>query len=304
LKLIDEIIELLSSKEGSLSEALLKTKILLHKIGHKELIDWVNNELNGYPDKDNLPEYRILPAQVMANLANMAYQINHHPLPIGHLSKKYQDMYKYARLNESLAVLEKLASRDKGALQAPIPMEVNGLLGKNLDNGYIVQRAWCEIGIANVEQIFIQVRSRLLDFVLSLKDQFGNVDSDEEVKNLSKAIDTPSLFNNAIFGNNTTIVVGNNNNQKASNINLEGNFKALAEILGQSGVGENEIVELETAITNDANTDEITEKRFGPAVKKWLQNMMAKVIDTSWQIELGIAGNLLTDLLKKYYGWE
>ncbi len=304
MKLIDEIIELLSSNEGSLTEALLKTKVLLHKIGHKELVDWVNNELNGYPDEDNLPEYRILRARVLANITNMAYQANSHPIPIGHLPENIKKMYNTARMDQSLAVLEKLVHKNEGHLQAPIPMEMNGLLSKGLASGFLVQSAWCDIGIASVEQIFIQVRSRLLDFVLGLKDQLGNIDSDEEVKNRSDSIDTPSLFNNAIFGNNTTIVVGNNNKQKISNINLEGNFQALAETLKQSGVGENEIVELKTALENDVNTVEIKEKRFGPAVKKWLQNMMAKAIETSWQIELGMAGNLLTDLLKKYYGWD
>jgi len=26
-------------------------------------------------------------------------------------------------------------------------------------------------------------------------------------------------------------------------------------------------------------------------------------VDTSWQIEIGIAGSFLADALKKYYGW-
>jgi hypothetical protein len=44
--LIDEIIALLSAGEGKTTEALLKTKILLHQIGKKALVGWVNNELN------------------------------------------------------------------------------------------------------------------------------------------------------------------------------------------------------------------------------------------------------------------
>jgi hypothetical protein len=31
-----------------------------------ELVPWVNNELNGYPDKDSIPEYRILLVQVLS----------------------------------------------------------------------------------------------------------------------------------------------------------------------------------------------------------------------------------------------
>lgn len=56
MKLINEIIDTLSSDTGKLSDALIKTKVLLHKIGHKELVPWVNNELNGYPDRDSVPD--------------------------------------------------------------------------------------------------------------------------------------------------------------------------------------------------------------------------------------------------------
>lgn len=47
--LLDEIIALLGDQNARLSDALLKTKILLHQIGKKELAEWVNHELNGYP---------------------------------------------------------------------------------------------------------------------------------------------------------------------------------------------------------------------------------------------------------------
>jgi len=47
LKLLNEIIDALSSQESSLTGALLKTKVLLHHIGRKELVEWVNHELNG-----------------------------------------------------------------------------------------------------------------------------------------------------------------------------------------------------------------------------------------------------------------
>jgi AbiTii len=48
--LTDEIISLLSEEKSSLSEALLKTKVFLYQIGKKELAEWVNHELNGYPE--------------------------------------------------------------------------------------------------------------------------------------------------------------------------------------------------------------------------------------------------------------
>ncbi|MCK5100082.1 MAG: hypothetical protein KAR45_18370 [Desulfobacteraceae bacterium] len=82
MKLIDEIIEILSSNNGKLSDALIKTKVLLHKIGHKELVPWVNSELNGYHDRDIIPEYRILPAQVLVNASKYGLSSNITSYPI------------------------------------------------------------------------------------------------------------------------------------------------------------------------------------------------------------------------------
>jgi hypothetical protein len=48
--LLDDIIAILSDSKGSLTDALLKTKVLLHQIGKKELAAWVTNELSDYPD--------------------------------------------------------------------------------------------------------------------------------------------------------------------------------------------------------------------------------------------------------------
>jgi hypothetical protein len=66
MKLLDEIIGLLSSEGAPLTEALLKTKVLLHIIGRKELAEWVNSELNGYRETDTLPSYRTLRGEILS----------------------------------------------------------------------------------------------------------------------------------------------------------------------------------------------------------------------------------------------
>lgn len=302
MNILDEIIEALSSQTGSLTDALLKTKVLLHKIGHQELVEWVNNELNGYSNDDNLPEYRLLPAQVLVNASNMSYQVTSHLIPLGHLTKEQREALETAKMHQSLAVLEKLVEGAGGHLQAAIPMEANGLLGRGLTNGYQIQRAWCEIGLASVAQIFVQVRSRLLDFILGLQDQFGDNVSEQEIKMKADLFDASTLFNNAIFGNNTTIVVGAHNTQQITNITIKGDFAVLAEELRQHGIKEPDIAALEQAIKEDDGAVH-TDNRFGPSVRKWLQSMLSKAVDSSWQIELGVASSLLATALQKYYGW-
>ena len=303
MKLISEIIDLLSNGDGSLTEALIKTKVVLHKIGHKELIDWVNNELNGYPDDRNLPSYRVLPAQVLANMANMAYQVNAHPIPTMHLKESYRESLETAKMTESLAVLEKFTESEGGSLRRPIPMEANHMLGEPLSGGFQIQSAWSEIQLSGITSILTQVRSRLLDFLLELNESFDDEMSDEEVKQRAAITDAENIFNNAIFGDNATVIVGSGNTQRINATVIKGDFNSLAETLKEHGVEDADIEELKTAIAADAAEGAPKHGEFGTSVKSWLQSMLSKAVDASWQIELGVASSLLASALQRFYGW-
>ncbi len=303
MKLINDIIELLGADEPNLTNALLKTKIVLHKLGKSDLIEWVNNEINGYSEDANVPTYRLVNAQVLANFANMAYQYTRHPIPISHLDKEYRESLKTTRLRQSLKVLEEFAANEGGSIQSPIPVEANPLLRKGLDSSFHIQKAWCEIDGSAITQILIEVRSRLLDFILKLSENLGENLSDQEVKDIGKSLDTNSMFANAMFGDNTTILVGNHGQQTVDIQIVKNDFKSLSESLRNKKVEESDIQELEAALETDGPSVEVKEKRFGPKVKDWMKNMLSKAVDASWQIDIGIASSFIADALKKYYGW-
>ena len=207
------------------------------------------------------------------------------------------------KMDQSLAVLEKFAEKDNSHLQAHIPMESYGILGKGIDSSYQIQSAWSEISHTSVLQILIQVRSRLLDFVLELNDQFPSELNEEEVKERIDSVDAGNLFNSAIFGDNATILVGSSNTQTVSNVISKGDFNALAKTLEKNGVSETDITALKEAIDQDSTIINVDSKEFGPAVKSWLQTMLSKAVETSWNIELGVASSLLATALNSFYGW-
>ena len=78
--LLDDIISTLSDSKGDLTDALLKTKVLLHSLGRKDLATWVTNELKGYPDGD-VPDYRTVSAEVHGHITNLAWQMQDYLLP-------------------------------------------------------------------------------------------------------------------------------------------------------------------------------------------------------------------------------
>lgn len=303
MKLLNDLISELSSSQPSLIDALVKTKVLLHKLGRKDLVEWVNHEINGYPDEAPLPSYRIVPAHVKGNVTNNAYTYNEHPLPTMHLLPEQRKRLEELEMRDSIAVIEGLAKHDKQGLQRPLPLEYAALFNKALTGGYKVQQAWCDIGIGRFAQITAQVRSKLLDFLLELNEKVGSEMSEEDVKRVAQSPETASMFNNAIFGDNVTILVGNQNQQSVRIEISKDDFSALAEFLKSKNISERDVLALQEAVAADQPSSEVASKQFGPGVKSWLSSMLAKAVDSSWQIELGMASGLLTTALQKFYGW-
>lgn len=303
MKLINEIIDILSSEKPNLTNALIKTKVLLYKLGQKELVGWVNNELNGYQNGEELPPYRILPSQVLVNAANMAYQVNSHPIPLGHLDDDLRKSLETSELTQSLAVLEEFANSESDSLERPLPMEWVPLLNQGLSNNFQIQKAWCQISVTGIVQILTEVRSRLLDFLLELSSEFGEEMTDEEVKNKANQVDSASMFNSAMFGDNTTILVGNQNTQHVVSAKVHNDFSELEKELKKHGVSNHDVAELKSAIESDEGKTIPTSKEYGPAVKSWFKGMIEKAADGTWQVNLGVAGNIISGLLNGYYGW-
>jgi hypothetical protein len=299
MKLLDDIIELLSDKNGSLTDAMLKTKVLMHKIGHKELAEWVNDELNGYPNGKDVPSYRIIPARLLGDVANAAWRHSKFTLPIAHLSEKQRKHFTERDLRESIHVLEEFSKKPNGHLSYAIQPEFYGAIGEVLDGGWI-ERAWVQIEITQVMNSLIEVRSRLLDFVLGLQDELGDV-QEENMKEAAKHIDADGLFSRSVFGNNTTIQIGSYNTQKVHISVTKGDFDSLSRELTKHGVAPADVSALQEAIGQDDGAIEHNQSNVGPAVKGWMATMLQKAIDTSWQIELNVAAGLLTEALKAYY---
>lgn len=303
MKLLSDLITELSAPQPSLIDALVKTKVLLYRLGRKDLVEWVDHEINGYPDDAPLPSYRVVPAHVKGNVTNNAYTYNDHPLPTMHLTADQRKGLEELDMRDSIAVLEGLAKNDKQGLQRPLPLEYAVFFNKALIGGYKVQQAWCDIGIGRIAQITAQVRSKLLDFLLELNEKVGADMSEDDAKRVAQLPETGSMFNNAIFGDNVTILVGSHNQQRVHIGIGKGDFNALAEFLKANKVAEPDIAALKEALEVDAATREVEQKRLGPHVRGWLSSMLAKAVETAWQIEVGVAGGLLTSALQKYYGW-
>lgn len=286
--LLDEIITALSDEGHSITDALLKTKVLLRQTGKASPAAWVTYELNGYPAEAELPAFRILHAQVLANFANLAYQVSGHPIPLGHLTTKERESLEIWHVREALPALEEMTKGKSGQIIRPIPPDSFGRLGKGLDSTYSIQRAWCSVPDHLIKNIKAQVRSRLLDFVLDLKMEAGDASTDSGVQERLSRVDTASAFRNAVFGDNTTILIGDRNQQVVS-IGKTGDWDGLVKALGALKVPSAEIEALKDAIAEDQKTD--GKPSFGKKVGAWF----SRLIQRSAEGSLDVASDVLSD---------
>lgn len=304
VQILNDLIFTLSDASPKLIDCLTKTKVLLYQIGRKDLVGWVNSEINGYQDGAELPSYRYVNAQVKGNVGNAAYLYPSHPLPTMHLSKMQQKNLHELEMKESIGVLENLLIDNKHGLSRPLPLEISQLFDKAFSGGYTVQKAWCDIGAGQIDQILIQVRSRLLEFLLELREIIGPEVSEQAVKEIAQLPTVASAFTNVIYGDNNTILVGNHNQQQVLIEQAVGNIQHLEEILTTNGVSELDINSLKEALAAEPASSMSNDKQVGPKVGNWMKEMLGKAVDATWQIELGIAGGLLTTVIQKYYGWQ
>lgn len=299
MKILDEIIELLSDENGSLTAALLKTKVLMHTIGHAELAEWVNHELSGYPTDIQVPPYRKVGGRVAGNIQNMAMIQSNVNLPTMHLPEKLRTWLEQYELREAMSVLEEMAQTKPGThLRRPLSPEIGAELDKGME-GYWVQKCWVEMQPLQIKNGITQVRSRLLDFALNLRDKIGGVE-EKDIKDMAQKNDVPAMFNGAVFGDNATVVIGDHNKTKIANVVKKGDFDSLAKLLKENNVEESDIAKLKEAIASDG---EQKPGHYGERVKAWMKEMTQKAIEGGWGIGIGAAGTLLAEAFKAFFGW-
>jgi hypothetical protein len=251
--LLDEIIALLSSTTGSLADALLKTKILLHQIGRKDLVSWVNSELTGYPD-EKVPPYRIVSTEVHGHIMTSAWQMADHLLPTQHLKPEQEDNLTNYPMTSSVETIEESIREYRvkgGGMRRNLPVEASGIFQQALQPGVTVVSAWCQINMGDVENILAEVRSRLLDFALDLRDAVGAEADGKQLEQKAANVDAGKMFNTAIYGSGNTVVLGSHSTQSVTVTNAKGDIESLLKTLAAVGIPVKDLEDLKRAVAED-----------------------------------------------------
>lgn len=306
--MVTDIIDTLSDDTKSLTTPLLKVKVLATRIGNETLLKWVNNELDGYKTSDELPEYRQAKAIPRGNIRQGYYQEQNVTLPITIFGEKIAKRLVKFPLDQGVKALESIATGESGDTMA----KQYGadfcafLTGAARKNGQSIEitHAWTQIHVSEVVQTLSEIRNKLLDLLLELEKQYPNLDKDLKENKVDKTqvnqtiVNIMNTFNTSGDGN--IVNTGNNNTFKSTITINKGDINALKEALKQISVPDEDIVELEQIVRTDKPDTE--KKVLGQKTNGWIQKMVGKTLDKSWDFATGTAAGLLTELLLKYFG--
>lgn len=301
MKLVSDIINELMDYEKAISGPLLKTKVLASRIGNNSLMAWVDGELSGYAQDAQLPNYRESKGVPEGNYLNGYTQYSNAAIPIAHLKEDVAKGLTKIVMRDSISSIEELIGKKglKISINAQTKLYLEQTI-QDLGNPYFqILNVHLQIPATFLTDILSNVRSKLLDFMLEIENEFGQETEIYELKSKSGVIN--NIMNNTINanGDGNVINTGNNANISAS-INIEKqNKEQLESTLKKNYVDQTDITDLLTVIDEEQPTDDIS---FGKKVNAWVHKMLAKSLEGSWQIGIGTAGTLLAEAIKKYYG--
>lgn len=306
MKLINDIINELIDTDKSISSPLLKTKVLASRLQNEGLLNWVSNELKGYENTSQLPEYRKYQANITGTYINGNTQYNDQPVPTMGLKNEFEVVLRSIDFMQSISSLETLKGENKsGILEHTFPAELTGLIEQNwrkMGNPYL-QLINCKksISVNAVVEILAFVRNNLLDFMLKIDSEFGNIAEIEELK--TKKDQITSIMNQTIIntsGDGNVVNTGEKVKISATINITKGNKEELTKHLEDIGLSKADTSDLMEIL--DEERPDFQKKTFGQKVNGWTQKMLGKALDGSWNIGIGAAGTLLAEAIKSYYG--
>jgi hypothetical protein len=297
MKTIDDLIDALSTSTCSVEDALIKAQVLAHGLGDQEMTAWVKAELSGYPYGTDVPDYRIQLLTVIGTIGNGVYFYKNQTLPLSGLTPEQRDDLIEQRVRQGVGAVEHLSNQEDAGNRFAIPVQPEwfGLLSKFCTPGYSVQHAWAHPPPGGARQILTQIRTRLLDFALQLRDRVPAGTETAELKTAVEPELVRSLFQNAI-GSNITVIFNSGAIGHVSTEIRVNDVESLKGALSHEGISNEDLGRLEAAIAKDANAPEHSSKKFGKAVLEW-------VGDTTKTLTKAGVETAVKAALRCYYGF-
>lgn len=193
-------------------QAMQSLSFMLEDINdaESEIKKWVNNEINGYKNQSDIPEYRKTNAILMGNV-QVGYSL-YKNINIPLADKKAIELLTKIQIKEPLSIVMQLAKAEIESENHSLLLDVNIALVNHYQqtNGDVIS-ASRHLSIYTYNNILALIKDKLLDIFKVLEENYGNLDElyidfsdDTKKEEVVKQIQS-------IVYNDNSISIGNNN---------------------------------------------------------------------------------------------
>jgi len=195
-----------------ISALLRKCKILAARLGSSEFSTWIESELNGFTDRDLLPEYRIMAVACRGHFSGgFGSAMKNAEIPSRCIPKDFREGLYTLYLAQPVSSLESLIqSSDGGTVQEPWPADFTAHVGRNIYQGMNCLQAWKVIPVNALVGILDMIRNRVLNFVLEIESEAPEA-GDAPLNSQPVAEEkVQQIFHTHIAGNVQNLATGSN----------------------------------------------------------------------------------------------
>ncbi|HVU37447.1 MAG TPA: hypothetical protein VHC95_03875 [Opitutales bacterium] len=300
MSLLQEIQNAAIDGSSDIETVLRKCRLLAARLKHEDFKNWVQWELDGYPDDVDLPDYREFHGQCYGHFSGpFGSGIKNAQIPESCIPNTIKDILTMRKFRGGIGSLAYLVNgHSENSLRSPWPADAYPLFHNRVYERMVLIQAWVDIPKNVIVGMVSTVRNRILNFAIEI--EASNPDAGEASLG---SVPVPEakvtqIFNTNIYGNVGNVSSGHNNQQTATINVTTGNSQSLANYLKAQGVDKKDIKDLENAIDSDPKPIDT----LGENVSQWIQKMLRKSAEGTWGIAKDVAKEILTSAVMAYYG--
>ncbi len=278
----------------SIVQLLRKALLISRKLNLKDFEKWINYELNGYPNVDEIPDYRKVTGEIKAyNPFNGVW------MPIFFESAEEAKLLSKRMINQKITELEMLEKKDKHSqLHVSFTKEAETRLVSQLG---LPSKPVLIVPSTSVHGIIESVRNIIIDWTMKLEEKgiLGeNLTFSQQEKDTAVSSTQINITNfQGILGDVSNSVVNQSNKLKI----IQNDFESLRKhLINELKIPKEDVDELEIAVKEDGHLD--NSGKFGSKVSSWLGKMVSKAASGLISLSINTAANVLGQAISVYYG--
>lgn len=274
--LIEDIRDNAVDEGVSVGTVLRQCLILGHKVKYEPLRSWAQRELNGYAPEDDLPTYRLLHSHILCHIFIGGWKRENAMLPQVEEIAEFRDNVERLAFFDGVERLQEL--KDETKLARSLEPELVSLINHGMRGRGLVSTAWVPVPSGGIAGILGNVRSRVIDFVLRIEDEFPETDLGEIAIRPAAKQQVDRIFQTVVAGANAQIIVGGESigAQQTNMAITSGNLESLKAFMRDQGVAEEDVIRLETLLEHDPQGKTLRQGDHG--ISEWVEEQSKRAV--------------------------